>query len=391
MTRSYYAVSTAASIGILVVALAWQPAISAPVPKESPTLRLKLTGEIKLKDQTIDEAAVIDETSVVVVGTVRDSEESPEPDTLDPQGAILDLTKKTQQPFTNGHTRRIWSVSVSGARIATTSSHLDPVLRVWDLKTKKSFAEIDIETEKSNNNSVRYHVAGFHKSNRIAVSAGNRVIVLDPAKPDDRVEHSAIDSSVLSGGLVVSPDDSRIASTTLGGLIAVWKVGTDQPTALSVIPEKLQANDHWFARTLVFGPKETLVASRTGDNLSEIPEASLEKDVSAARRGVVQFDLGNQKMLPLKIGHTDRTLACALDPTGTWLATGGASRSDKPLGNGDLIVGELRVYHLPTATIDYKVQMGDGSLCWIAFTPSGKRIVSATTDGVVRWWDVEGK
>ncbi len=28
---------------------------------------------------------------------------------------------------------------------------------------------------------------------------------------------------------------------------------------------------------------------------------------------------------------------------------------------------------------------------WVAFTPSGKRIVASTADGVVRWWDVEKK
>ncbi len=64
---------------------------------------------------------------------------------------------------------------------------------------------------------------------------------------------------------------------------------------------------------------------------------------------------------------------------------------NKPLSNGHLVAGELRVYHLATGTLVYRDQMEYGPVDWVAFTPSGKRIVASTADGNVRWWDVEKK
>ena len=376
-------------LGLVAIAMIVPRAQSVPLPKESPTLALKFAGEMKIDDQTIDSAAIIDEGAVVVVGANRDADEAREPDKPEPKGAILDLTKKTQKPFTNGHTRRIWSVSVSGTRIATVSNYLDPVLRIWDWKANKSVAEIEIE--KPEDSAVRYRVASFHKDDRIAIAANNRVIVLDPAKPDARTEHSSPDDCKWLGSVVVSPDDTRIAGIGFDGLVAVWKVGTDKATSFSIIPNNPEEEESWSAHGLCFGPKGTLLVTRIGGQFDEVPKGRKEKDVPADRRGVVRIDLENQKVIPSKMGHTSNTCTCAIDPSGTWLATGGFSHPDKPLRNGHLVAGELRVYHLATGTLVYRDQMEYGPVDWVAFTPSGKRIVAATADGNVRWWDVEKK
>ena len=106
---------------------------------------------------------------------------------------------------------------------------------------------------------------------------------------------------------------------------------------------------------------------------------------------MVGVDIAKGKVIPLGIGQTIYTLHCAIDPSGTWLATVGNSRPEKPRPDGKTGVGELRVYRLATKELVSREQVEGLPLKWVAFTPSGKRIVTATYDGVVRWWDVKEK
>lgn len=165
----------AALLAVLLSELLRSPALPAPLPKDKPTLRVSPAGEIKLADLRAEDAALIDENTVVLVGTKPD-EEVADPNRFVPRGAIVDLAKKTSRPFTNGHTAWIYR---------------DPVLRIWDVKAGKSIAAIDIEKPEAS----RFGVACFHTSDRIAIAVGEQVIVLDPTKPDER--------------MFVSPDNVR--------------------------------------------------------------------------------------------------------------------------------------------------------------------------------------
>ena len=51
----------------------------------------------------------------------------------------------------------------------------------------------------------------------------------------------------------------------------------------------------------------------------------------------------------------------------------------------------MRVYHLPARTLAFRQQFEHLPLTWVSFTPSGNRIVAATADGRVMWWDVKPK
>jgi hypothetical protein len=377
----------AAIIAALLPALPESPA--QPQPKEKPTIRLARAGEVKIDDLWFEDAAVIGEDAVVLVGTTSDEAEL----SLErgaPNGAIVDLAKKAARKFTNGHTARIHSVSVSRGRVATTSSHHDPVLRVWDLKAGKSAAEVKIEGPVAVHPKF-YGVACFHKSDRVAVAAGERVIVLDPARPGDRTEFTfppGVRGSV-SHPVVVSPDDDWVACTSGGRELATWEIATRKGAVVSLIPEKAEEPERWYSGGVAFGPRGELIAWRHGPD--EVPEGKAEKDVPAELRGVVRIDLPGGKVVPLGIGHTVHTASCAIDPTGTWLATAGSSWRDKPRADGANVVGELRVYHLPTKELAFREQVEGPPLVWVAVTPGGKRVVTTTAYGVVRWWDVQGK
>ena len=248
---------------------------------------------------------------------------------------------------------------------------------------------IKIEVPKKDN--VHYGAACFHRSNRIAIATFESVIVLDPAKPAERVEFECplVSELWVHSKLIVSPDDAWIAARAGQSHVAYWEVATKKGTAVSLVPEKTQADDTWRSGGVFFSPKGSLLSWR-GESKDEVPEKTREMDVPAERRGVVRIDLRDKKVIPLNMGQSACTMTCVIDPTGTWLATGGLGHRDNATKK-EMWTGELRVYHLPTGKLAFREQLEGLPLGWLAFTPSGKRIVSAAGDGVVRWWDVQEK
>ncbi len=364
---------------------------SAPAPKDKPTIRLVQTGKVKLDDLVIDDIAVIDDNTVVVVGRKGDVEDVMALDRGDPRGAIVDLAKKSARPFTNEHKARICSVSVSGSRMVTSSTDLDPFLRVWDLKAQKTIAAIGIGNPNDDNLSFRCSIRCFYKSNRVVVEAAKQLIVFDLAKVKDRVELACPPAAQwLSDPIAISPDDAWIACTADRGQVVFWKVATQKATTVSLTPKKVDDPDKWSAGGVTFSPSGKLFAWRS-ESADEVPKGKSEKDVPADRRGVVQIDLHSGKVIPLGMGQSIYTLGCTIDPTDTWLATVGSSRPDKPRRDGATTVGELRVYNLSSKELAYRQQVEGLPLKWVSFTPNGKRIVCATLDGIVRWWDVAAR
>lgn len=118
-----------------VIAVALLPLLAcSPAPKDKPTIRVAPGGDMKLDDLRVEDAAVIDENRIVLVGS-KSGPEDADPDKLAVNGAIIDLGMKSTRTFTNGHKARIKSVSVGRGRIATVSTENDPALRIWDLLT----------------------------------------------------------------------------------------------------------------------------------------------------------------------------------------------------------------------------------------------------------------
>jgi len=381
-------VSTFLAIGLLTV-LQLVLIGSAPVPTGKSHFELRSAGVVKLNDLSVEDAAVIDEATVVVVGTKSNKDGDEDPDRLDPNGAIVGFAEKVVRPFTNGHTARICRVSVSRGRIATTSTGRDPVLRVWDLKAGKTVATVEID--RPGGVSTHYGVAWFHKSDRVAVAAGKRVIVLDPGKPGEREELAIpAGSSRWVEKPTVSPDDSLLACTADRADVVVWEMATRKGIVFSLVPDKVDDPKQWLSGGVEFGPKGMLIAWRHGSD-SEVPERQTEAETPAERRGVVSIDRHSGRVTPLGLGTSVYTLSCATDPTAKWLATAGSARPDEPRSAGNTTLGELRVYNLVTKELAFREQVAGHPLCWVAFTPSGKRIVSASYDGVVRWWDVRGE
>ncbi|HEY7329378.1 MAG TPA: hypothetical protein VH592_17180 [Gemmataceae bacterium] len=355
---------------------------SAPAPTD----RIPLTpaGKVKVDNLVVNDAALIDENRVVIVGRTGsvkdDGPDVPDPNEGVPNGAIIDLPKKSVQHFANQHTAQIWSVSSYGGRVISGSLRFEEaVLRSWDLKVQESK-----EVAKFHHTPATYRLTCFHKSGRVVVDEVERLIVLSPAKPEERME-LACPAGVewLSYPLAVSPDDAWIACKGGRGQVVCFETATKKATVVPIAPKGDDA-DKWSVHGLAFAPSGKLYVCR-GGNAEQVPKGKAEKDVPAEHRGIVRIELPEGKLVPLNMGHPSGTWGCAVDGGETWLSTVGWP--DKRADSDH--VGELRVYNFASGKLAYREQLKGGVVPqWVWFTPSGKRLVCATMDGVVRWWDV---
>ncbi len=344
---------------------------------------------------------MVDDNTVILVGST-DGPEDADPLRLDPNGWVLDLTRKTPpRRFTNGHSAALTSVSVGYGMVATTSSTLDPVLRVSDLKSGKAVAEVKLaEPDRFQNAIPSFNARWPHKSPRLAVQVGEQIALFDPKLPTKRTEYRLAPGSnaFLFRHFAVSRDDERIAcvgrfrrpdGSSRGDVVFVWTVGKAEPVAIPTVPEDADDPNEWRIGRVTFGPDGTLLALRTGPG-SEVPNGVAEKDAPADRRAVVRIDPDRKRAIATGMGMHHSALHCAFDPSGTWLALAGHSRPDRPNPKDGTFYSELRVYHFATARLVHREQvLARMALSWVAFSPSGKRLCAATGNGVLHWWDVE--
>jgi WD40 repeat protein len=382
--RAYCCCGAAIAAALMADTIA-NPARSAPAGQPP----FRPGGLVKVADLSVEAAAALDDSAVVVVGSRLGPEEA-QPIGLPANGALIDLTKKTILPFTNGHTFCINSVAAGRGGIVTAGTSKEPFVRVWDRKAGKTVAATEIEKP----DGLAYYAVGcFNRSNKVAVAAGRRVLIFDPARPDDRAELACpLDLPAgLSNPILIDPADSQLACSTAKTDVVLWQLATATTKVYSALPRSADPEDNtWLIGSVRFGAGGSLFASRWRSE-DEVAEKTAEADVSADRRGVIRIDLNSGRVEPLGLGQTISTLSCAVDPSGIWLATAGSSRPDRPRPDGQVVVGELRVYHLPSRALTYREQVDGLPLIWVDFTPGGKRLVSASRDGVIRWWELSGR
>lgn len=393
--RSSWILSVASAVALVGI-LAHNPAWPSPEPGGEPKLRLVWGGKIQIDDLWVQDAAMIDDQKMVLVGTKAGAEED-DPNKLEPNGAILDLATKKTRPFTNGHTARICSVAVRRGLIATAGICRDPMVRIWDVKAGKTIHQIGLEEVLKAGGLEREQpwehteqaVAWFHKSDTLAVASDDHVVLLNPAKADKPLgvlEVPDPDKNSTDRPITVSPDDAWVACPLVKGpyseaRVVFWQVKTAKPMVVSLVPVEAIEMHNWWVNGVVFGPKNQLFAWREGK--SEVKPGTTEAEALKAKRPVVQIgltDVPKGKCTPLPLGENNLAVqSCAIDPNGQWLALVGFTESNT----------KVHLYHLPSRKLVCREQIKeDATPVWAAFTPGGKRLVYATHKGDVRWWDL---
>lgn len=347
----------------------------------------------------VREGTVVDDDRVVLVGAT-DGPPGADDSELKPNGWLIDLTKRTApKRFTNGHSAPLWSVSAGHGMVATTSTSLDPVLRVSDLSTGGRVAEVKLgEPDLENSASFRYSVRWLSKTPRLAVQIDREIHLLDPKTPSERVRHrvGTQPGRAPFSKIAVSPNDTRIGqgwTVAVAGVqnwesgVNVWSIGTTEPAGVIVNTPKEHEKGR-LVHGVVFTRTDDVLAWRIGPE-AEVTKGMAEKDAPADRRGIVRIDLAGKRVVPTGMGLSRGVSYAAIDPSGEWLALVGHAHPDGPNPENKRVISELRVYHVPNARLVYREQIAtrDG-FYWVGYSPSGRRLCAATVDGVLFWWDV---
>lgn len=385
---------------ILAVTVIGGPGVSQPAEKSGAGFRATDPGRMQLHDIAIRDGAVVDDNTVVVVGATDGPEGADDAD-LAPNGWVLDLTRRAPpQRFTNGHSAPLTSVAFGHGMLATASTTLDPVLRVSDARTKQPVAAVGLAEKRPDTVQV-FSARWLHKTPRLAVvTSYSQVQVFDPkstAAPT-RYHLGAKIDGWLSKDIAISPDDVRIACAAKvrqpgtgdkRAAVVVWGIDRDNPVAVPVTPATATDPHDWFAWAVSIGPRGDVIARRSNTAV-EVPKGTAEKDVPHERRAVVRIDPERRQVVPTGMGTSVGTLGCAFDPSGAWLAVVGTAHPDGPARKDDTFASEVRVYEAVTARLVFREQVWARlALTWVSFSPSGKRLVAATANGVLHWWNVE--
>jgi WD40 repeat protein/predicted Ser/Thr protein kinase len=338
-----------------------------------------------------------------------------------------------------GHTRGLWTVafSVDGSTIA--SAGRDDVIRIWDTETGT-----ELRTLYGHEGSV-FCVAFCEEGKRVVSGSNDETVKVWGLAVDHEFDRIGTDDIVWQG-VSFSPDGNRVLSGSRkpGGLIRVWDRWTGEelmtlrgsegdtvaraefsPDGSRILMSQIGKCVIWNANTgkklmdlytdkgyvlAAFSPDGRYLASwtadwsgeehdytvklrnaETGEELmtldgheAEVQDIEFSPDgkvlVSGDIDGTInEWDVKTGEKL-LSWEHTGGILAVAFSPDGSCLAT-----------TGTAVDTTVKVWDTATGAKVMTLQGHDASIWSVAFSPNGKRIVSASRDRTVKIWDMASK
>jgi WD40 repeat protein/predicted Ser/Thr protein kinase len=205
------------------------------------------------------------------------------------------------------------------------------------------------------------HITQSRRGLRVSAWVGDRAFeVLDESgQVLCRGETPRSQVGANHGGIVVSPDDSRLACSWQGGgglfsRFAVFDAGSGKQTAECAAP----AGGIW---SYSFSPDGSRLAAGTEDNLARVYDAATGRLVATCR------------------GHTSKVVCVAFHPEGARLVT---ASSDGTVRQWDAATGK---------EVETPYDRHSGEVAVARYSPDGLWIASAGTDRTVRVWRATGR
>jgi WD40 repeat protein/serine/threonine protein kinase len=298
-----------------------------------------------------------------------------------------------------GHDQPLIAVAWSPDGRWIASAGWDQVVKVWDVSTRREVHALrghrdlvnglafshDGRRLASSSDDASAKIWDAEKGEEILTLRGHRATVNAPAfSPDDRRLVTASDdgtakirdagsrqeSLALRGhqGRVTSvdfhPDGRHLLSAGVDRTLKVW----DPRTGRMSLDLRGVSRPVWRA---VYSPDGRMMASAGGD--------WTKRDESGE---VVVRDAADGRVIRSRKAHRSVAWCVAFSPDGHLLASSGGEASRGP---GEILLWDIASGR-QSRTIGAVMPFG---IHFVAFSPDGRRIASATLDGSVQIWDVE--
>jgi WD40 repeat protein len=291
-----------------------------------------------------------------------------------------------------GHTDMVNCVAFSPDERRIASGSADGSVVLWDLAPENPAQLEDMP-------SLIYQIA-FHPRGTLlaAASFDQKVRLIDATS--GRIRHELGGHTLPIDGLAFSPDGRSLASAGRDRLI-LWDVSNAEqpPKKLWEAPgEGRGVAFHPDGRRLVallsVGDGAVIRDVTRGEVVRRVPGAGVlafhpdgQRLVTVSNGRLILWDLGADKQVRTFEGLEQDLYGVAFSPDGTLLATGGGTFVRERF-SGTLKPGELKVWETGTGRLVHDLRGHSGIVRDVAFSPDGKRLVSAGHEGIVKIWEL---